>query len=175
MSLSLDVSAASTGWCYTSDGVTFKHGTIVTKPKFTRAERLVTYNSELTKLLEKYSPTYIVIEDTFAGKNVKTLKVLSEFAGVTKFTCKKITGIDPYVISNHTVKAYFKVRTKESLFYFVYDIFDIKDLTFKDDNDILDALAQLMCYSQDVLNLYTFRIETDYGFKYYNKDLIEGV
>ena len=82
--LSLDVSAAKTGWAVTNNGKDFIAGIIETKPKFTQAERLVLFNLELVKVLKTYQPTEIVIEDTFGGKNVKTLKILSEFAGLAK-------------------------------------------------------------------------------------------
>jgi len=165
-SLSLDVSAASTGWCYTTDGITFVMGTIETKPKFSRSERLVSFHEQLVLILQECKPSSIVIEDTFGGKNVKTLKILSEFSGVAKFTCKFFAGIDPFVVANTTVKAYYKVRTKEVLFYFICDIFDRKELTFKEDNDIMDALAQLLYYTDIELGLYSFKEEKEYGFLY---------
>jgi len=164
--LSLDVSAAKTGWCYTDDGINFVMGIIKTKPKFTRAERLVIFGNELKKLLIECKPTCIVIEDTFAGKNTKTLKILSEFAGVAKFICKYVVGVEPFVVANTTVKSYYKARTKEVLFYFICDIFDKKELTFKEDNDIMDALAQLLYYTEVELGLYCYKEEKDYGFLY---------
>lgn len=162
--LSLDVSAAKTGWAYTADGYTFTVGTIETKPKYNRSERLVTFNSELTKLLETCLPTHVVIEDTFSGKNVKTLKILSEFAGVAKFTCAKVLGFDPTIVANTTVKKFYKTKTKKLLFYFMCDIFNKKELTFSKDNDIMDALAQLMYYTDEVLSLYNFKEYKEYGF-----------
>jgi Holliday junction resolvasome RuvABC endonuclease subunit len=170
--LSLDVSAASTGWCWTEDGKTFVKGIIQTKPKFNRAERLVSFSEQLTKVLEEYHPDYIVQEDTFAGKNVKTLKILSEFAGISKFTCQKVLGINPVVVANTTVKSYFKTKTKETLFLFMCDIFELKDLTFKKDNDIVDAHAQLMYFADIVLEQHKYRFDKEYGYLYW-EDYIE--
>jgi hypothetical protein len=164
--LSLDVSAAKTGWAVTNNGKDFITGVIETKPKFTQAERLVLFNLELVKVLKKYQPEEIVIEDTFAGKNVRTLKILSEFAGVAKFTCKKTLGWDPVIVENTKVKSYFKARTKEDLFNFACEIFEVTDLNFKKDNDEIDATVQLMYYLDVVLGLYKYKFETEYGFIY---------
>jgi Holliday junction resolvasome RuvABC endonuclease subunit len=164
--LSLDVSASNTGWCFTSDGKNFSVGNIRTKPSLSRGERLSTFSLQLIEVLLEYTPDEIVLEDTFAGKNVKTLKILSEFAGVAKYTCYSVLRLEPYIVSNHTVKSFFKVRNKKDLFNFLVDILDKKDLSFTEKNDIIDATAQLMCYTQDVLHLYCFREEKDYGFVY---------
>ena len=165
---SLDVSASSTGWAFTGNGKEFEFGTIVTKAKNTRAERLVLFAEQLQNLLQTFHPDLIVIEDTFSGINVKTMKMLCEFAGVAKYVCKHIIGIEPYVISNSTVKSFFSVAKKEQLFYFVAEILEIKDLTFKKHNDIIDAIAQLMCFSQDISNTFVFRMEKEYGYLYTN-------
>ncbi len=164
--LSLDVSAASTGWCYTNDGDKFIKGVIETKPKFNRSERLLTLNIELTKVLKKYRPKHIVQEDSFSGINVKTMKILCEFAGVAKYTCQKVLKVDPVVITNTKVKSYFKSRTKEVLFSFMCEIFELKDLTFKKDNDMIDAQAQLLYYADEVLGKYKYRFDKDYGYLY---------
>ena len=164
--LSLDVSAAKTGWCVWSKKKGFVCGTIETKPKFNRSERLNQFRLALAKVLKKHKPKHIVIEDGFSGINVKTLKALAEFAGVAKEVCQDTLGIDPYVMSNHTVKSYFKVKKKEELFAFVVHILGRKDLTFKKDNDIIDACAQCMCYYDEVLEHNLFREEKEYGFIY---------
>ena len=166
--ISLDISASSTGWAFTSDGKEFEFGTIVTKAKDTRAERLVSFAEQLQKLLQTYCPDQIVIEDTFSGINIKTMKTLCEFAGVAKYICKYTTGIEPYIISNSTVKSFFSVAKKEELFYFVVEILEIKDLTFKKHNDIIDAMAQLMCFSQNISNVFVFRTDKEYGYLYTN-------
>lgn len=167
---SLDVATLTTGWCYTEDGCEFTYGTIKIKSKYEKTERLLIFHEELSTLLNEIKPTNIVLEDTFAKMNIKTLKALSEFAGVAKFTCKKVANIDPYVISNKTVKAFFNAKDKEILFAFILEILEEKGLTFEKDNDIIDSIAQLMCYTQDILNLYTFRAERTYGYEFFNKN-----
>lgn len=167
--LSLDVSASSTGWSIMAP----KHadyGIITTNPKFDRSSRLLSFRFELGTILFKNRPTNIVIEDTFSGLNPKTLKILSEFAGVAKQTCQEFAKIDPYVISTNTVKSYFKTKTKEDMFDAVLDIldFDKEKWSFNKDNDIIDAIAMSMCYADMVLGIKNFREEKDYGYLYNN-------
>lgn len=163
---SLDVSAASTGWCYTLDGFNFIEGLIQTNSKLNRSARLEDFANKLRKLLREYKPKYVVQEDTFSGINTKTLKILSEFAGVSKLICMEILSIDPYIISNATVKSYFTSSTKEDLFNFTCELFDLNNLTFKKDNDIIDAKAQLLCYADTVLNKYKYRFDKIFGYVY---------
>jgi Holliday junction resolvasome RuvABC endonuclease subunit len=166
--LSLDVSAASTGWCVFQDtGIHF--GTIKTSAKLQNAERLLTFKTELCKILETYKPTHIVIEDIFVGLNAATIKVLAEFAGVTKLTCKEVADIVPYVISTNTVKAYYKAKKKEMVFNFILDIID-QNWEYKHYNDIVDALSQVICYMDTVLKLKEFRFTKEYGYFYKIED-----
>lgn len=168
MILSLDVSSASTGWCIISKD-TVEWGTITTSPKQCRADRLTRFKDELVVLLDTSPITHIVMEDLFLGHNVKTLRILAEFFGVAEQTCFERTGLEPYVISNTTVKSFFKVKTKEELFNFLVEIleFDKNTLTFKKNNDIIDSRAQLMCYSDIILKAFKYREEREYGFEYY--------
>lgn len=165
--LSLDISASSTGWsfCPVEDDNIIS-GVITTLPKYSRAERLVKYRIELTKLLKDLQPTHVVMEDVFAGLNPKTLVLLAKFAGVTEECCLSEFGIEPYIIHTNTVKSYFKVKTKEQLFDFVVTLLDWQKFNFKRDNDIVDAISQLLVYYDQVLNAKKFREEKDYGFLY---------
>lgn len=167
--LSLDVSASSTGWAIM--GPSFgDYGTIQTSDKLSRSERLMLFRNELIKLIVTFRPTFIVMEDVFSGANVKTLKILAEFAGVAKETCYAFTRVDPYVISNNTVKSFFKLKKKEDLFEFMLDVLDFeKDKwNFKKDNDIIDAIAMAMCYADHVLGIKRFKEDTEYGYFYNN-------
>lgn len=164
--LSLDVSAASTGWCFTQNGADFTKGIINTSAKLSRSERLVEFGKALNKLLKQLKPDHIVQEDAFSGINVKTMKVLCEFAGVSKFVCQTVARVDPHIVANTTVKSYFKARTKETLFNFMCEIYELKDLTFKKDNDIMDAHAQLLYFADVVLNKYKYRFDKEYGYLY---------
>lgn len=166
--LSLDVSASSTGWCIITDK-DVKWGTIKTSPKHCRAERLTKFRRDLIRIFALNKITHIVMEDLFLGHNVKTLRILAEFFGVAEQVCYGYTGIEPYIISNTTVKSFFKVKTKEALFNFLIEILDFEknNLTFKKNNDIIDSRAQLMCYGDAILNILKFREKKEYGYMYY--------
>lgn len=165
--LSLDISASSTGWAF-SDGSNnpIAYDVIKTSSKNSRAERLEIYRKELSTLIDKLRPTHIVMEDVYSGPNVKTLVLLSKFAGVTEECCLSCFGIEPHLIHNGTVKAYFKVKNKEGLFNIVTDILDWIDTTFKKSNDMTDAIGQLMCYYDSISTETKFRYEKDYGYLY---------
>lgn len=167
--LSLDISASSTGWSYVFGANDIKNfGFIKTKPKLDTAERLYVFREELEDVFHTCKPSHIVIEDVYSGLNVKTLKLLSKFAGIAEEMCFRKAGVAPYIISNKTVKAYFKTKTKEDVFYFLIDIlgWSEEEVSFKKDNDLTDAIAQLMCYCDKVLGYRKFRAETEYGYIY---------
>jgi len=165
--LSLDVSASSTGWSVLAPKFG-DYGIITTDPKMTRSDRLFMFRIELIKLILNHRPTHIVMEDTFSGLNPKTLKILSEFAGVAKEVCQEFAQIDPYVISTNTVKAYFKTKAKEDMFNVVVEMldFDESKWNFKKDNDIIDAIAMGLCYADNVIGINKFRQEKEYGYIY---------
>lgn len=162
--LSLDVSASSTGWCILLDKNIY-YGVIKTKATLSREKRLLTFKEELCKVLKKYKPTHVIIEDIFVGLNAMTIKILAEFAGVTKLTLFEETGIEPLVISTNTVKAYYKAKKKVNVFDFLTDVLE-KPWKYKKDNDIVDALAQLFYYCDIKLKLKQFRFDQEYGYTY---------
>lgn len=167
---SMDIAASTTGWSFISDQLKnqFEYGLIRTKPKFSTSERLVYFRRELENLLLEFRPTHIVIEDVYYGLNVKTTVLLSKFAGVAQECCKSFTGVEPHIIHTNTVKAYFKVKTKQQIFDFIVDIFDWdrEKISFKKHNDLTDAIAQLICFCDQILGARKFRIEKEYGFLY---------
>jgi Holliday junction resolvasome RuvABC endonuclease subunit len=165
--LSLDVSASSTGWAIRMDNGNFEYGLIKTDSKFGRAERLAYFRSELQNILIKFKPTHVVMEDVYSGLNPKTLILLSKFAGIAEECCFSFTNTIPHIIHTNTVKSYFKAKTKEEIFYFITEIFDWDDgCSFKKHNDMTDALAQLVCYYDHILNHIQFRFEKEYGYLY---------
>ena len=168
--LSLDVSAACTGWAF-AFGQARGHwdlGTIKTDPKCTRAERLVFFRQSLVTLLTSLRPTHVVIEDVYAGINVKTMALLAKFAGVAEECCKSVANVDAYIISTSTVKSFFKVKNKQQMFDAIVELYDMdpEEVSFKKHNDITDAIAQLICYYDQILKVRSFRFERSYGFIY---------
>jgi len=167
--LSLDI-ATNTGWSFFSSHKKghMMFGLIKTNPELSVPERLCFFRQELLKLLQTFNPTHVVIEDVFLGFNVKTLVLISKFAGVALECCMSFAGIGPYIISTNTVKSYFKAENKEDVFNIIKEIFEWKDdeVNFKKHNDITDSIAQLMCFCDSVLQQHTFRFERKYGYLY---------
>lgn len=154
--LSLDISSVSTGWCFLIDDKIKEYGIIkINSNKFDKFDRLLKFREELLKVLTKYKPEHIIIENGFFGRNIKTLKLLSNFIGVGIECCYSITGVKPYIMANTTPKSHFGVRSKEDLFNKVVKIYKLSNKHWKFDthNDITDAIAQGMCYYDTEVNV----------------------
>lgn len=167
--LSLDISASSTGWAFTIGlARSFQYGLIKTNPKFCTPERLAFFREELSSLLKELRPTHVVIEDVYSGTNKKVSMMLSEFVGVAKELCFSLGGIDSYIMHTNTVKSYFKSKKKEDVFEAIVSVFELNpdEVDFKKHNDIMDAVAQLICYYETVLGHRKFRFEKEYGYLY---------
>lgn len=165
--LSLDISSKSTGWCMIEGGKLKSSGVITTNPKTDWAVRLSEFRGRLASLLLDKYPTHVVIEDTFASKNLKVVKMLANFGGVAMESCVTVLKLSPYIMSNTTPKSYFKVKNKEQLFDVVVDYFDLpkKKWTFKKCNDMTDSIAQGMCY-YDMKFKKNIKQEKPYGYLY---------
>jgi len=149
--ISLDISSASTGWCYITDGDLVDYGTIRPKKSLDKPAKLHTFREELKTVLKKFKPNYVVIENGFFGKNVKTLKVLSNFAGVAMECCLATLGVTPYIMSNSTPKSHFKVKNKKDLFEKIVEMCGFEDFNYDEHNDITDSIAQGICYYDTIL------------------------
>ncbi len=167
--MSLDVSSTSTGWSFvsTKDNV-LEYGKIVPNKKLDLPEKLTYFRKELIKVLKKYKPTDIVLEDTFVGLNPKVTKLLAKFGGVAEQTVFEYCSKAPYIMSNTKPKSFFKTKKKVLLFTVVADLVGLGDAehTFKEWNDITDSIAQLWCYCDEILQIEQYRKEYDYGYDF---------
>lgn len=165
--LSLDVSTVSTGWCIFKEDKLFKSGVIKIKNIVDIHERMVILRDKIKEIVVKYKPTEVVIEDVWIGKNPKTAKTLSKFCGIAEEIVYRTTKNKPIIIENTKVKQFFKCKTKDDLFWFLLDILDLeeKGLSFKEDNDYIDSVAQLLCYLH-INNKKVIRMDKDYGYLY---------
>lgn len=164
---SLDISASSTGWSYFNlKSNDTKFGTIKTKSKDTTSVRLTYFRTTLLKLLKKYKPTIVLIEDTFVGRNPAVVKLLAKFGGVAEQAVYEFVGAAPIIISNKTVKAFFCTKKKEGLFEIIHDLLGWTDKElFSTHNDIADSIAQYIYY----IHTEGYKImkeEKEYGFLY---------
>ena len=141
--LALDISTKSTGWFITKRSC----GTIK-PPGDSFNDKLVYFREELLKLLKKYKPDLVVIEDAYYQPrrgSIHTLKALSKFAGVA-IEVARSQGCDVEILTATMARKYCCGRsgekvTKEDVFNFFVEKYDLDDWTFNKHNDITDAMA----------------------------------
>ncbi len=141
--LALDVSTKSTGWFVTRRSC----GKIVPDKKLSFGEKLVFFRKELDKLLRKYKPDVVVIEDAYYRPgfgNIHTLKALTKFVGVAIELCTSY-GIESEIITataarKHCCGDHEGKFGKKEVFDFFVEKLDL-DWTYDKHNDITDAMA----------------------------------
>ena len=171
--LSLDI-ASTTGWAFLNlmedcnSDIIIKYGVMKVRSKDKMVHKLFDLREKLKVLLEEFKPTHVVMEDIYLGLNPKTLVMLAKLAGVVEECCLSYSGVEPYIIHTSTVKSFYKLRTKKMLFDFIISILEFPkgDFFFKQHNDVIDAIAQLLCYCDAILGIRQFRYTTEYGFLY---------
>jgi len=121
------------------------YGSIKTSPKINLADRLEIINLELNKLIKKYKPELIAIEELFFCNNAKTALVVGQARGVVVLTAKlnKIKSVEftPYQVKQ-AVSTYGHAK-KDQVQKMVKLILNLKELPRPD--DAADALAIAIC------------------------------
>src|SRR5574338_484719 len=84
--LALDISTKSTGWFISKASC----GVITPSEDLSFPEKLVFFRDEVERLLRKYKPEVVVIEDTYFISNIHTLKQLVKFGGVAAEVCTRM-------------------------------------------------------------------------------------
>jgi len=147
--LALDVSTKSTGWFITKRSC----GLLTLDPNLSFPDKLVEFRKEVIKLIRKYKPDIVVIEDTYARfGNVHTLKQLSRFAGVALEACAS-EGVQSDLITATQARKFCcgkqegEFKKKEVFKYFVEE-YNLKGWTFASHNDITDAMALARGYRE---------------------------
>lgn len=141
--LALDVSTKSTGWFVTRKSC----GKIVPNKKLSFGEKLVFFRKELDKLIHKYKPTVVVIEDIYYRPgfgNIHTLKTLAKFTGVAIELCSSY-NIQTEIITataarKHCCGDHKGKFGKQEVFDFFVKKFSL-DWGYKEYNDLTDAMA----------------------------------
>ncbi len=141
--LALDISTKSTGWFITKRSLG-----AIRPPEGSFEDKLVYFRAELVKLLRKYKPDLVVIEDAYYQPrkgSIHTLKVLSKFAGVA-IEASRAAGCEVEIITATSARKYCCGRsgekvTKQDVFDFFVEKYGLDDWTFNKHNDITDAMA----------------------------------
>ncbi len=83
--LGIDPGTAITGYGVIEKSNQLKmidYGHITTDPQYSTGERLVKLEKQLTKIIKKYKPEQIAVEEIFFCKNLKTAVKVSQARGV---------------------------------------------------------------------------------------------
>lgn len=126
------------------------YGSIKTASKLELPDRLEIIYSELSKLIKKFQPDLIGIEELFFCNNAKTALVVGQARGVVVLTAKlnKVRSVEftPYQVKQ-AVSAYGHAE-KGQVQRMVKLILNLKELPKPD--DAADALAIAICASNSL-------------------------
>ena len=148
--LGLDVSSSCTGYCIVCDGYLDLNslGTIEPPSDLTVGEKLVYFEKAVKKLIKKFQPDDVMIEDIFKGPNAKTFKLLAMFRGVAFKTIQEKLKKDPESVMPTEARSRVGVigGKKENAFAWVIEKYNFKDFTFNKHNDICDGIILALSY-----------------------------
>lgn len=148
--LGLDISSTCTGVSVVNDGYLDINtlDTIVPSDKFSLGQKLVFFEKHIKKLLKKYNPDIVVIEDIFKGPNAKTFKTLAMFRGIIFKVVFEKMKIDPKSIMPTEARKLVGAKgvKKEDGFQFVINKYGLKEFVFEKHNDITDAVVLALAY-----------------------------
>ncbi len=123
------------------------YGCIETSPGFSDGERLKKINNELNKLIKKYQPDVLAVENIYFFKNLKTAMPVSQAKGVILLTAAKkkipVYEFTPLQVKM-TVVGYGKAEKKQ-VQKMIRVLLDLKEVPKKD--DAADALGIALCYA----------------------------
>ena len=123
-------------------------GTIKTDPSWTAGERLKKINNELNKLIKRYKPNILAIENIYFFKNLKTAMPVSQAKGVILFTAakKKIPVHEFTPLQIKTAVTGYGRADKKQIKEMIKILLNLKEAPKSD--DAADALGAAICYSQ---------------------------
>ena len=121
------------------------YGSIKTSAKLALADRLEIINLELAKLIKKYQPDLIAIEELFFCKNVKTALIVGQARGVVVLTARqnKIPAVEFTPLQVKQAVSTYGRAGKEQVQKMVKIILNLKEPPRPD--DAADALAIAIC------------------------------
>lgn len=106
--LGIDPGTNRTGWgvikkSSSSELLYIAHGCIITEKINTMPERLRLLHESLNKLVEEHSPSCLIVENIFFGRNVKTAITVSQARGVIMLSAG-LYNLPVYEYTPNTVK-----------------------------------------------------------------------
>ena len=121
------------------------YGCLKTEPKFSTAERLKQIDQQLTKLIKKYKPQRIAVEDIFFFKNLKTAIKVSQARGVilARAAQPKVSVIEYTPLQIKQAVTGYGRADKKQVQKMVKVLLNLKEIPQPD--DAADALATAIC------------------------------
>lgn len=147
--LGIDPGIADTGFGVISNNngklTGLDYGTIKTSAKFNLPDRLEIINIELDKLIKKYRPNLIGIEELFFCNNAKTALIVGQARGVVVLTAKqnRIRTVEFTPLEVKQAVSTYGRASKPQVQKMVKIILNLKELPKPD--DAADALAIAIC------------------------------
>ena len=126
---------------------TINYGAIVTGAKEQMPHRLAHIYQELIRILDKYSPDAVAIEELFFNKNVKTALIVAQARGVAILSAANL-GLNIYEYTPLQVKqgvAGYGRADKQQIQYMTKTILNLNEVPKPD--DVADALAVAICHA----------------------------
>ncbi len=128
------------------------YGCIITKPDSSASERLLILNKELKKIIKKFKPDLMAVEDIFFFKNLKTAIKVAQARGVILLTGEqaklRIFEYTPLQIKQAIVS--YGRAEKRQVQEMVKILLKLKEIPKSD--DAADALAAAICCGHSIGN-----------------------
>ena len=126
------------------------YGCIRTEAKFSTAERLKQIDQQLTKLIRKYKPERIAVEDIFFFKNLKTAVTVSQARGVilARASQPKVSVMEYTPLQIKQAVTGYGRADKKQVQKMVKAILNLKEIPQPD--DAADALATAICCAHSI-------------------------
>jgi len=152
--LGIDPGLADTGFGIITNQsgklICLDYGSIKTGPKLALIDRLEIINHELNKIIEKYHPDCMAVEQIFFCKNVKTALLVGQARGVILFTAKqnKIKAVEFTPLQVKQAVSGYGQASKQQVQKMVKLLLNLKELPQPD--DAADALAIAICAANSI-------------------------
>ena len=150
--LGLDPGTATTGWGIVEENkkepMVVGFGLIETDKNKSTSARLKEIGEDLEKIIEKYEPDEVAIEDLFFFKNLKTAIKVAQARGVLIFVCvKKGLKVNEYTpLQIKQALTGYGRADKRQVQIMVKNVLKLKNIPKPDDAS--DALAVAICHQQ---------------------------
>ncbi|MBU5439662.1 crossover junction endodeoxyribonuclease RuvC [Tissierella sp. MSJ-40] len=135
------------------------YGCITTEANMLFPERLKIVYDEITKIIEKYQPEDLAVEELFFNKNVKTAIKVGQARGVEVLACVN-KGLDIFEYTPLQIKQSvvgYGRADKKQVQEMVKILLNLKEIPKPD--DVADALAVAICHGSSLKFKDSFRMK----------------